>query len=212
MAIVHVRLDVDSDVHPELYAMLAAIDRAASRSERVRQLASSGLIWEHLRVQGPTRMTVDIEVGNDEALAGTSVAPQPAPPPIDPPPPPAPPPIDPPPPPAPPPPIDPPRPVPVPRAPAALPPSAPPRIAADTQDAAGGPKRAARSRGSPPRNLPILYDAVELSEVEDRQSAPDSAQAPAPSAPGESASAPARKAGPRPRLMRMKEKGLFNNG
>jgi hypothetical protein len=194
MAIVHVRLDVDSDVHPELYAMLAAIDRAGSRSERVRQLASSGLIWEHLRLQGPVK--VDIELGMDEAVEATRVAPLIAPP------------------------LPPPAPLPTPPIaallpPPALPPIAPPRpvapppIAADVEDTATMPKRAARPRASPPRNLPILYDAVELGEDEGGKGAPKSAQA---EPPAESAPESARKTGPRPRLMRMKEKGLFNNG
>jgi hypothetical protein len=193
MAMVHVRLDVDSEVYPELYAMLAALERAASRSERVRQLASSGLIWEHLRVQGPTRMQVDIEVGDHEVVADKSEAPLPAPPPISLPPsaPPAPPP---------------------PQAPTALPPIAAPQIAANAEDTAGSPKRATRPRASPPRDLPTLYDAVELKDVDAGTGAPDLAQTAHPSAPVESAPQPARKTGPRPRLMRMKEKGLFNNG
>jgi hypothetical protein len=190
MALVHVRLDVDSDVHPELYAMLASIDRAASRSERVRQLASSGLIWEHLRVQGPVQLRgavqVDIEVGevgNDPVAERSRVAPPP---------------------------------VPVaPVAAAALP------AAAKVEPTGGATKRAAPSRSSPPRDLPVLYDAVDVDEVEARNSAgvgmkagPANAAAHQANegAPDSSAPAPARKTGPRPRLMRMKEKGLFKNG
>lgn len=44
-------VEIDSDVHPELYALLAAVGRASLRPERLRQLAAGGLIWEHLRAQ-----------------------------------------------------------------------------------------------------------------------------------------------------------------
>jgi hypothetical protein len=178
MAIVHVRLDVDSDVHPELYAMLVAIDRAASRAERTRQLASSGLIWEHLRVQGPvqvfTQGQVDIEVGTDPVAQPALVAPPPA-------------------------------------APVAPPPPAP-----SVEDITGPAKRAPRPRAGPPRNLPVLYDSVELSEVEGHKRAAaaegaDVSQT-APADPVPPPPSPTQKTGPRPRLMRMKEKGLFNNG
>lgn len=49
MATLQLQVEVDSDVHPELYAALAAVARAGLRPERLRQLAASGLIWEHLR-------------------------------------------------------------------------------------------------------------------------------------------------------------------
>ncbi len=50
MAAVRLQIEVDADVQPELYVALAALSRPASRSERLRQLAASGLIWEHLRL------------------------------------------------------------------------------------------------------------------------------------------------------------------
>jgi hypothetical protein len=49
MALIHFEFDVDSDVHPELHATLAAIASSASRGERLRQLAATGLIWEAVR-------------------------------------------------------------------------------------------------------------------------------------------------------------------
>jgi hypothetical protein len=197
MAIVHVRLDVDSDVHPELYAMLVAIDRAASRAERMRQLASSGLIWEHLRVQGPVLARVDIEVGTDQVVEpAVVVAPPPAArvatPPAAP--------------------IPPPAAAPIPPPPPAR--VAPPSPATDVDEATIPAKRAARPRAGPSRNLPVLYDSVELGEVDGRQraaaeeNAADSRETSTDAAPPPSA----QKTGPRPRLMRMKEKGLFNNG
>lgn len=51
MATLEFQVEVDSDVHPELYAALAAVARAGLRPERLRQLAASGLIWEHLRAK-----------------------------------------------------------------------------------------------------------------------------------------------------------------
>lgn len=52
MALLHLAIDVDSDVHPELYATLAGILNLASRDERLRQLAAAGLIWETVRREG----------------------------------------------------------------------------------------------------------------------------------------------------------------
>lgn len=52
MAAIRLDLDIDSDVHPELYAMLVSMGSAAARGERLRQLAATGLIWENCRAQG----------------------------------------------------------------------------------------------------------------------------------------------------------------
>lgn len=49
MATLQLILDVDSDVYPELYAMLVVIGGGNARCERVRQLAATGLLWETLR-------------------------------------------------------------------------------------------------------------------------------------------------------------------
>jgi hypothetical protein len=54
MAVLHVQLDIDSDVHPELHAMLSTMSKSTLRAERLRQLASTGLIWERLRVPAPS--------------------------------------------------------------------------------------------------------------------------------------------------------------
>lgn len=51
MATLELQVEIDSDVHPELYALLAAVGKASLRPERLRQLAAGGLIWEHLRAQ-----------------------------------------------------------------------------------------------------------------------------------------------------------------
>lgn len=53
MAVIRLKVDVDSDVYPELYARLSSIERAAAREERLRQLAAVGLIWEAVRMHGP---------------------------------------------------------------------------------------------------------------------------------------------------------------
>lgn len=52
MAVIHLDFGIDSDVHPELHAMLAVIGSGASRGERLRQLAATGLVWEAIRIQG----------------------------------------------------------------------------------------------------------------------------------------------------------------
>jgi hypothetical protein len=52
VAVLHLALEIDGDVHPELYAMLAALITDGARGERVRQLASTGLLWEVLRAHG----------------------------------------------------------------------------------------------------------------------------------------------------------------
>ncbi len=51
MAVVHLQIEIDSDVHPELHAVLASLSKSPSQAERLRQLAAAGLIWEHLRVK-----------------------------------------------------------------------------------------------------------------------------------------------------------------
>ena len=53
MATLHLELDIDSDVHPELYVRLASIERSPARQEKLRQLAATGLIWEIVRLHGP---------------------------------------------------------------------------------------------------------------------------------------------------------------
>lgn len=51
MPTLQLQVEIDSEVHPELYALLAAVGKASLRPERLRQLAAGGLIWEHLRAQ-----------------------------------------------------------------------------------------------------------------------------------------------------------------
>ncbi|WP_298835114.1 hypothetical protein [uncultured Piscinibacter sp.] len=51
MPTLQLQVEIDSEVHPELYALLTAVGRASLRPERLRQLAAGGLIWEHLRAQ-----------------------------------------------------------------------------------------------------------------------------------------------------------------
>src|SRR5437868_7685709 len=52
MAVVHVELDIDGDVYPELYAVLIALRQPMLRDERMRQLAAMGLAWEAVRLHG----------------------------------------------------------------------------------------------------------------------------------------------------------------
>lgn len=50
----HFMLEIDGDIHPELHALLRVVTQPEKRSERLRQLASAGLIWERLRIEGWT--------------------------------------------------------------------------------------------------------------------------------------------------------------
>lgn len=75
MASLHLAFDVDADVHPELYALLAGIASPAAREERLRQLASAGLLWELVRTQGYPKA---FEVARPEAPAPRRAAPSPA--------------------------------------------------------------------------------------------------------------------------------------
>jgi hypothetical protein len=61
MAVVHVELDIDGDVYPELYATLAALRQPMLRDERMRQLASMGLAWEAVRLRGAGVMPLGAE-------------------------------------------------------------------------------------------------------------------------------------------------------
>ncbi len=54
MPILHLEVDIDSEVHPELFARLTALARLGAREERLRQLAATGLIWEIARLHGPS--------------------------------------------------------------------------------------------------------------------------------------------------------------
>ncbi|HZF81230.1 MAG TPA: hypothetical protein VEZ89_15735 [Rubrivivax sp.] len=58
MAVLHLQFDIDSEVHPELYEMLASIGSSRLQAERLRQLAATGLVWERLRLQAYGRMEV----------------------------------------------------------------------------------------------------------------------------------------------------------
>lgn len=51
MTTLMLEVEVDSEAHPELYDVLAAVGRTDLRCERLRQLASGGLISERLRQQ-----------------------------------------------------------------------------------------------------------------------------------------------------------------
>lgn len=53
MAVLHLELEVDSDVYPELYLKLASLPRPSAREEKLRQLAAHGLVWEIARLHGP---------------------------------------------------------------------------------------------------------------------------------------------------------------
>jgi hypothetical protein len=59
VAAIRLEFIVDGDVYPELHAALSSIGSDEARGERVRQLASTGLVWELVRSHGssPARMS-----------------------------------------------------------------------------------------------------------------------------------------------------------
>jgi len=63
MATFQLKLEVDSAAHPELHQMLVTIENPSFRAERMRQLASTGLIWERLRLspQAPVETAAEHE-------------------------------------------------------------------------------------------------------------------------------------------------------
>jgi len=52
MATVRLEFDLDSDLYPELHAALLRLGDAGLRGERIRQLATAGLVWENVRIHG----------------------------------------------------------------------------------------------------------------------------------------------------------------
>ena len=185
MATLLLQVEVDSEVHPELYAVLAAVGRATLRPERLRQLAGGGLIWEHLRAQprldagsGPSAAE------HARASAGSALSRA----------------------------LAQPRPAPVydeaPEAAEPPPvlddvvemgaPPARPRARAPAPPAA--PRRAERAPAALPPEDELADDELDAAAPPDLGAGPD----PAPDAAG-------RRAGPRSRLLLMKERGMFRN-
>lgn len=75
MPIVHLEFDLDSDVYPELHAVLAGMGSAAARGERIRALAAAGLVWENVRVYGASAIGPSVNAPTAQASAA---APSPA--------------------------------------------------------------------------------------------------------------------------------------
>lgn len=76
MAVVHLEIDIDGDVYPELYAALAALRQPMLRDERLRQLAAMGLAWEAVRIHGPavTQLPAPPAVAERGVLAPRNVS------------------------------------------------------------------------------------------------------------------------------------------
>jgi len=162
MAILRLDLEIDSEVYPELYAQLAAIQRPGARDERLRQLAANGLAWETVRMYGAAVMPAPPE---------RKKPPRPAPP------------------------------APA-RKTAARP---PPPALTDFVDLAisAVPPEAPLNLAAVAAQLPVLVDVVET------EAPPAAAEEPASP---EAVQAEPQRTGPRSRLLRMKERGLFKNG
>jgi hypothetical protein len=51
-----IEFELDSEVYPELHAALSGLRSEQARAERLRQLAAAGLVWEKVRIHGPSAM------------------------------------------------------------------------------------------------------------------------------------------------------------
>ncbi|MES2889286.1 MAG: hypothetical protein V4739_14930 [Pseudomonadota bacterium] len=76
MAIVHLEFDLDSNVYPELHAALSVLRSPQAQTERVRQLATLGLVWENVRIYGAAAIG---PTPTGDSLVGTASAPASAP-------------------------------------------------------------------------------------------------------------------------------------
>jgi len=160
VAVIHLEFDVDSDVHPELHAMLSSIGSGMSQGERLRQLAATGLVWETYRLQGqlaspfeaPVAQAVDVDAA----------------------------------------------------APASVPSSSDPPV----------PREIEHEIESAARELPVLFDVVHPDEATRLVAVIGKPSANSAAAVSDPEPVPAipQKTPTRPRLKRMKEKGLFKNG
>lgn len=173
MTTLQLQVEIDSDAHPELYAVLSTIGKASLGPERLRQLAAGGIIWEHLRAQprldagasAPTAATaraVD-QSALQRALARTHAAP----------------------------------------------PTVNPPLLQDVVDMTAHPAARLRSRGHAATDVTRPPPAEVTAE-------PGSLAGPMPAkeptrVPDASPGAATHKAGPRSRLLLMKERGLFTN-
>lgn len=52
VGVIRLEFEIDGEVHPELFAAIAALRGEAARGERLRQLAATGLLWETVRIHG----------------------------------------------------------------------------------------------------------------------------------------------------------------
>lgn len=77
MTVLQLQCDIDSEVYPELHDLLASLRSGMSREERLRQLATIGLIWERTRqrAQADLMETAPISVASigPAALAATAL-------------------------------------------------------------------------------------------------------------------------------------------
>ena len=77
MATVRLEFDLDSDVYPELYAALSGLRTKQARTERMRQLAASGLVWENVRIYGAAAIGQNLSAESPPPPAVAQAAPPP---------------------------------------------------------------------------------------------------------------------------------------
>lgn len=73
MAVLHLQVDIDREVVPELHDLLASIGSGVAREERLRQLAAIGLIWERTRLRAQADLLDSVSV--DGAMQVASAVP-----------------------------------------------------------------------------------------------------------------------------------------
>ena len=78
MAVLHLQVEIDREVVPELHDLLASIGSGVSREERLRQLAAIGLIWERtrLRAQADIMEAVPLSVASAVSAMPAAAAPR----------------------------------------------------------------------------------------------------------------------------------------
>lgn len=77
MPSVRLEFELDSEVYPELYAALSALRNTRARSERMRQLAAAGLVWEKVRLHGTSAAVAPAAEERPELVTRTDVNPLP---------------------------------------------------------------------------------------------------------------------------------------
>ncbi len=77
MPTVRLEFELDSEVYPELHAALSSLRNTRARSERMRQLAAAGLVWEKVRLHGTGAAAAPAADERTDLVTRLDVNPQP---------------------------------------------------------------------------------------------------------------------------------------